>query len=91
MIALFVFKAKNRLAPIDVHFNIVKIPGRTTRSANHLLQQAPKTKYKRQGDQAFGVDAPQLWSHLLIHSRAAQTFRFSKGFKNIIIFLWLLT
>ena len=64
---MFVFKALNGLAPS--YFSIVfylnvRNPGRALRSTNQLLLEAPMSKYKHWGDQAFSVAGPRLWNKL---------------------------
>ncbi len=71
---IFVYKSLNGLAPpyLSELLQVYK-PPRSLRSAEKGVLFVPRTKYKRRGDRAFAVVAPNLWNNLPLHIRSAPT------------------
>ncbi len=65
-IVLFVFKALNGLAPLYLTERLAfRQSNRVLRSANQLLLEVPRSRYKHWGeDWAFSVAEPRLWNKL---------------------------
>ena len=73
-ILLFVFKARNGLAP-EYIADLLSAPpaSRVLRSTTQMSLAVPQTSLKTKGDRAFSVIAPKLWNSLPLHVKSSPT------------------
>ena len=84
---LFVFKALSGLATSYIGDLLIPYSApRSLRSSSQNLLCIPKTRLKTNGDRAFSVVAPQLWSSLPVHFKSSPSIDCFKSNLKTFIF-----